>query len=92
MARPKPSLPPAEAIRTLVDADGLLPVRVTPNASHEALMVEDGQLRARVTVVPEDGKANKAVIKLVAKAMGIAPGTVELVRGATSRDKVLKVG
>lgn len=92
MARPKPSLPPAEAIRALAYADGLLPVRVTPNASHEALTVEDGQLRARVTVVPEDGKANKAVIKLVAKALGIAPGTVELVRGATSREKVLKVG
>ncbi|AKM11207.1 DUF167 domain-containing protein [Croceicoccus naphthovorans] len=90
MARAKPALPPAEAIRALI-SDDLLPLRVTPNAGAEALTIENGTLRARVTVVPEGGKANRAVVKLVAKALGIAPARVELVRGETARDKVLRI-
>ncbi|WP_144097055.1 DUF167 domain-containing protein [Croceicoccus sediminis] len=91
MARPKSPLPSPDAVRALAGADGLLPVRVTPNASRETLTIEGDRLLARVTVVPEDGKANRAVVKLVAKALGIAPGTIEIVRGATSREKVLKI-
>lgn len=91
MARPRASLPEAAALRALVDERGLLALRVTPNAGAEALSIEDGQLRARVTAVPEDGRANKAVVALVARALGVAPARVELVRGATARDKVLRI-
>ncbi len=91
MARPRASLPEAAALRALVDERGLLVLRVTPNAGAEALSIEDGQLRARVTAVPEDGRANKAVVALVARALGVAPARIELVRGATARDKVLKI-
>ena len=66
-------------------------MRVTPNARAEALSIEDGRLRARVTVVPEDGKANRAVIRLVAKALGLATARIGLVRGETARDKVLRI-
>lgn len=66
-------------------------IRVTPKASRERLVVEDGQIRAYVTVVPEDGKANAAVQVLLAKALGIAKSRLALVRGQTSRDKVFRV-
>lgn len=66
-------------------------MRVTPNARHDALSIEDGQLRARVSAVPEDGKANKAVIRLVAKGLGVAPARISLLRGDTSREKLLKI-
>lgn len=91
MARPRPALPDAAAIRALIDGEDRLALRVTPNAKHDALTIEDGSLRARVTVVPEDGKANRAVIALVAKALSIAPARIELIRGATARDKVLRI-
>lgn len=66
-------------------------VRVTPRASRERIAVEEGAIRVYVTVVPEDGKANQAVVKLLARALGLAKTRLVLVRGATSRDKVFRV-
>ncbi|NVK45505.1 MAG: DUF167 domain-containing protein [Rhodobacteraceae bacterium] len=79
--------------------DGMLSVRVTPKASRNAVVVEEGPeerpeeslVRVYVTTVPEGGKATKDVIKLLAKAMGQAKSTLTLVRGETSRDKVFRV-
>ena len=91
MARPRIPLPPAEAIRALADTEGRLALRVTPNAGADGLAIENGELRARVTATPEDGKANSAVIKIVARALKIAPSRIELLRGATSREKLLRI-
>ena len=51
----------------------------------------DCLLRVYVTVVPEDGKANREVTKLLARAVGIAKSCLTLVRGHTARDKVFRV-
>ena len=91
MARPKADLPDAAKVRALVDAEGRLAVRVTPGARTESLAVEGGHLLAKVRAKPQDGAANKAVIALVARALGCAPGSIELLRGATSREKLLRV-
>lgn len=91
MARPRADLPPAGAIAALVDDDGRLAVRVTPGARVEALDVTGGRLTAKVRAKPEDGKANAAVIDLVARGLGVAPSRVTLLKGATSRDKMLGV-
>ena len=66
-------------------------VRVTPRASRNAVLAEGGEIRVYVTVVPEDGKANAAVQKLLAKALGVAKSRLVLIRGATSRDKVFRL-
>ena len=66
-------------------------LRVTPRGGRDARELTDGALRARVTAPPEDGKANKAVQKLLARALGIAPSRLDLIRGATARDKVFRV-
>jgi len=66
-------------------------VRVTPKASRNAVVAEGGVLRVYVTVVPEGGKANAAVVKLLAKALGIAKSRLTLIRGDTARDKVFRV-
>ncbi len=66
-------------------------VRVTPKAARNKVEMVEGALRIHVTVVPEDGKANKAVIKLLADALGVAKSRLELVRGARSRDKVFRL-
>ena len=67
-------------------------VRGTPKASRNTIVAEDGAIRVYVTCVPEDGKANAAVQKLLAKALGVARSRLVLVRGATARDKVFRVG
>lgn len=66
-------------------------VRVTPKASRNAVTEGEYGLRVSVTTVPEDGKANKAVIKLLATALGVPKSSLTLVRGATSRDKVFRL-
>ena len=45
----------------------------------------------RVRAPPERGRANDALCKLIAKRLRIAPGRVELVRGARSRQKLVRV-
>ncbi len=76
-------------------ADGrIFSVRVTPKASRNAVKADpDGRadLRVYVTVVPEGGRANAAVIKLMAKALGVAKTRLELVRGGSGRDKQFRV-
>lgn len=66
-------------------------VRVTPNASRSTLTIDDGALRAAVTVPPEDGLANAAVQVLLAQALGVAKTRLKLIRGAKSRDKVFQL-
>lgn len=91
MAKPRPDLPPAEAIRALVDGEGRLAVRVTPGARVEALEIAGGRLLAKVRTKPEDGKANAAVAQLLGSALGIATSRLQLLRGATSREKLFRV-
>jgi uncharacterized protein (TIGR00251 family) len=66
-------------------------VRVTPKASRDRVDGETDPLRIYVTAPPEDGKANEAVRRLLAKSLGIAKTRLTLVRGPTSRDKVFRI-
>lgn len=92
MARPKALVPPADAVRALLDGEGRLALRVTPGARVEGLELVEGRLLAKVRARPEDGKANAAVLALLAQALDIAPSRIELLRGATSREKQFRVG
>lgn len=73
-------------------AEGQIPVHLVTRASRNQLVgIRGGVLRARVTAPPVDGKANKALCRLVAKRLGIAPSNVHVIRGLSSRNKVLSV-
>jgi uncharacterized protein len=92
MARPKADLPEAAAIRALADGEGRLAVRVTPGARSEAVMIENNRVLVKTRVKPQDGAANEAVLALLATALGCAPSRLHLLRGATSRDKLVQLG
>jgi uncharacterized protein YggU (UPF0235/DUF167 family) len=77
--------------RSLAVPGAEIVVRVTPNASREQVTIDGSRFVIRVTCVPEDGKANKAVTRLLAKALGVAPSRLVLIRGMTGRDKVFRV-
>jgi uncharacterized protein YggU (UPF0235/DUF167 family) len=85
------------AALTAHDGHALVTVRLTPNARDERIegvkTLADGRqvLAARVRAVPEDGAANQALEKLLAKAVGIARSRVSLVSGATQRIKIVKI-
>ena len=91
LARPRPDLPAPATLWALGDEEGRLAVRVTPGARGESLDIVDGRLLVKVRAKPEDGKANDAVRGLLALALGIPPSRVELLRGATSREKLFRV-
>ncbi|SFL25002.1 hypothetical protein SAMN04488036_107173 [Shimia haliotis] len=80
-----------EDLSFLVKEGAEISVRVTPKASRNAVVMKDGQIRVYVTVVPEGGKANAAVQKLLANTLGIAKSRLRLIRGDTARDKVFRV-
>jgi uncharacterized protein (TIGR00251 family) len=70
----------------------VLRVRVTPRAGKNEIAGErDGVLLVRVTAPPEGGKANTAVCRLIASALGIGQTRVTVMRGAGSRDKLLRI-
>ena len=70
----------------------VLAVRVQTRASrNEVLDVRNGRLVVRTTTAPTDGKANKAVIRLLASHLEIAPSRIRLVHGQTQRDKLLRI-
>lgn len=91
MKRWAADLPLSEALRALIDAKGRLAVRATPGARSEAIAIADGCISVKVRARPQDGAANEAVIHLVARALGLAPSSVRLLRGATSREKLLQI-
>jgi uncharacterized protein YggU (UPF0235/DUF167 family) len=91
LSRPRAALPPAGAIRALADAEGRLALRVTPGARVETLEIVDGRLWLKVRAKPEDGNANAAVFALLAQALGVAASRLEMLRGATSRDKLVRL-
>ena len=72
-------------------------LRVTPNAGIDRIegveTRDDGQavLRLRVKAVPDKGKANAAVVALLAKALGVAKGKVSVIAGDTARLKTVAV-
>lgn len=68
-------------------------VRVIPRARHDEIAGERaGRLLVRTTAPPVDSKANEAVRRILAAHFGVPPSAVELVRGATSRDKTFRIG
>jgi uncharacterized protein (TIGR00251 family) len=74
-----------------------LKLRVTPNAGRDAIegfeTLADGTevLRIRVAAVPDKGKANAAVIAILAKALGLSRSAITLVAGDTARLKTVQI-
>ena len=91
MARPKADFPPPAAIRALADHQGRLALRVTPGARVEGIELGDGAVLLKVRAKPQDGKANEAVLELLARALGVATSRLQMLRGATGRDKLVQL-
>ena len=74
------------------EAGARLPVKACPGArENEIGGVHDGALRVRVTAAPDKGKANQAIIALLAKALGARPSSLEILSGRSSLRKTVLV-
>ena len=69
-----------------------LSIRLTPRASRDAIAGFEGEtLRVRVTAPPVEGRANRALVRLLAKRLSLPRGAVRVVAGQASRNKVVAV-
>ncbi|MFL6815791.1 MAG: DUF167 family protein [Bradyrhizobium sp.] len=82
---------------TVVPGGVVLTVRLTPRGGRDAIdgieALSDGRcvLKARVRVPASEGEANAELIRLIARALGVAPRDVALAGGATARIKRLTI-
>lgn len=76
-----------------IQTDGVsLAVKVTPRAPRDEIGAALGaELRVKVTAPPVDAAANEALIGLLAETLGCPRSAVRIVRGQTSRHKVVKL-
>ncbi len=66
-------------------------IRVTPHAKQNKVVDADGVLRVYTTTAPENGRANDAVVKLLAEYMDVPKSRIKILKGLTSRDKIISV-
>jgi len=70
----------------------LITVKISPKASRDALLGwHDGRLKIAVTAAPERGRANAAVVALLAERLGVARQNIEVVSGHTQPIKRLRI-
>ena len=87
---------PPRLIPRLCDGGIFLAVRLTPKSAKDEVKASelfDGSpvLVARVRALPEAGRANQALEKLIAKWLGVPPSTVSVAQGGKSRLKQVKI-
>ena len=64
---------------------------IQPRASRNQILgIHNHSLKIKLTSPPVDGAANQACIKFLAKAFGISPSRVSIVKGETSRNKIIQ--
>ena len=70
-----------------------LSIRVQPRASRNEIIVDHTvqQLKVRITAPPVDSAANKALLRFIAKLIGVPPRTVSIISGDKNRIKVLLI-
>ncbi len=74
-----------------------LSVRLTPNGGRDCIdgIESDAEgdtfLKARVCAVPENGKANKALVALLSKKLRVAKSAISFISGETARKKILRI-
>ncbi|WP_171212229.1 DUF167 domain-containing protein [Ruegeria sp. HKCCA5426] len=86
MARPKPRDLPD--LTRLAKPGARFEAKVIPKSTSDRMTFENGFIRIHVTAFPENGKANQAVSRILASALGVAPAQLLLARGHAARDKV----
>ena len=66
-------------------------VKVFPKSSREELIKKNGIIKAYVKAAPDKGKANKALVELIAKTFKVKKSNVTIISGQTSKEKIVEV-
>lgn len=71
--------------------DGTIQVRVIPNAGKNEIKKFGTGYKIYLTAPPVEGKANKMLLRVLAKEFGVKKSQISIARGANSRDKVIRI-
>ncbi len=67
-------------------------VRVIPRAKQNSITTDaDGTIRVHTTTAPTDGKANDAVVRMLAKHFDVPKSAINIIRGQTSHNKTIEI-
>ena len=66
-------------------------IRAIPNAKKNHVKLESGVFRVYLTTPPVDGRANKAIIKIMADFFNVRKNQIEIIKGLKSRDKTIRI-
>jgi hypothetical protein len=70
----------------------IIEIKIIPNARKNSVEKEENRYKVHVMAPAVDGKANKALIELLAEFFNVKKSSIEILRGETSRNKVVKIG
>lgn len=69
----------------------LISIRIVPNSSKNAIVIENEFVKVKVTAQPVENKANKMLVEFLAKEFKVPKTNFEIVKGDTSKDKTLLI-
>lgn len=64
-------------------------LRISPNAKKNEIIKDGDIIKVKITALPIDGKANKALVEFFAKNFKIPKTSIEILKGETSKDKTI---
>ena len=77
----------------ILGSEARISLRVYPGSARSELVgFTDGELRVKVSAPPVRGKANKELIAFLSRLLGVSKGSVNIIKGHTTRNKVVAVG
>lgn len=71
--------------------NGLLNIKVITKSSKNEIFLDNGVIKVKITEVPENGKANKAIVNLFSKTFKIPKNKINIIKGLKSSNKTIKI-
>ncbi|MGQ9464877.1 MAG: DUF167 domain-containing protein [bacterium] len=69
----------------------LINIRVIPNSKKDEVIQESGGLKVKITAPPVEGKANKALVELLAEYFNVKKNKIRIIKGEKSKNKVIMI-
>ncbi len=80
-----------DKIKQTIESGESFEIKVITKSSSDKIYLENEAIKVKIREIPEDGKANKAIINLLSKTFKIPKKNIEIIRGAKSSNKILKI-
>lgn len=81
----------SEKIQEIIKNKKSFEIKVNTKASCNKIYLENDIIKVKIREIPEDGKANKAIIDLFSKTLKIPKNNIEIIKGQKTSNKVIKI-